>query len=83
MRRCVSCREIKNKSELLRVVRKSDEIFEIDFTGNADGRGAYICKNLTCANNNKKRKYLDKSFKSKVPIDIYEKIISVIDDIDE
>ncbi len=80
MRRCVSCREIKNKSELLRIVKKSAEDFEIDFTGNADGRGAYICKNLTCANNNKKRKQLDKSFKLKVPIDIYDKIISAIDD---
>ena len=83
MRRCVSCREIKNKSELLRIVRKSDEDFEIDFTGKANGRGAYICKNSVCANNNKKRKQLDKSFKMKVPADIYDKIILAIDDNNE
>lgn len=80
MRRCISCREIKNKSEMLRIVKKSDEIFELDFSGNSDGRGAYVCKNLICANNNKKRKNLDRSFKMKVPADIYDKIISAVDE---
>lgn len=79
MRRCVSCREIKHKSEMLRVVKKSDEIFELDFGGKADGRGAYICKNSACANNNKKRKNFDRSFKLKVPAEVYDEIISAIE----
>lgn len=79
MRRCVSCREIKNKSNFLRIVKKTAEDFEIDFTGNADGRGAYICKNLKCATDAKKRRQFDKSFKKKVPDEIYDKIISVIE----
>lgn len=83
MRRCVSCRQIFNKSELLRVVRISDKDFEVDFSGKAQGRGAYICKNSTCAANAKKRRQFDKSFKMKIPDDIYEKIISAIDDKNE
>lgn len=79
MRRCVSCREVKHKSELLRIVKNSDENFEIDLSGKMQGRGAYICKSVICANNAKKRKQLDKSFKKNIPAEVYEKIISVIE----
>ena len=80
MRRCVSCRNVFPKSELLRVVRTPDEKFEIDFIGKAQGRGAYICKNSDCATNAKKRRQFDKSFKTKIPDEIYEKIISAVSD---
>ena len=80
MRRCVSCRNIFHKSELLRVVKTPDGNFEIDFTGKSNGRGAYVCKSLTCATNAKKRRQFDKSFKTKVSDDIYEKIIAAVND---
>ena len=38
MRRCVVCRQVRHKSELLRVV-KSAENFSFDETGKAPGRG--------------------------------------------
>ncbi len=79
MRRCVSCRKIFHKSEFLRVVKTPDKNFEIDFSGKAQGRGAYICKSPDCAANAKKRRQFDRSFKQKVPDELYEKIISVID----
>ena len=78
MRRCVNCREVKNKSELLRVVRTPEGNFTIDFTGKANGRGAYICKNEICAAETKKRRKLDKSFKAALPADIYDKIIEAV-----
>lgn len=81
MRRCVSCREIKRKEELLRVVKTSDEKFFLDFSGKAQGRGAYICKNPTCAATAKKRRQLDRSFKKNVPAEIYDKIISAVENI--
>lgn len=83
IRRCVSCRKNFQKSELLRVVKTPDENFEIDLSGKAQGRGAYICKSSACAENAKKRRQFDKSFKIKVPDEIYEKIISVIDNKNE
>lgn len=79
MRRCVSCREVKRKEELLRVVKISDANFQLDLSGKAQGRGAYICKNLNCATNAKKRRGFDKSFKKNVPAEIYDKIISAVE----
>lgn len=78
MRRCVSCRKIFHKSEFLRIVRNIDGNFEIDIKGNAQGRGAYICKSPACAENAKKRRQFDKSFKTKIPDEIYEKVICEI-----
>lgn len=78
MRRCVSCRESKHKSELLRIVRTPEGTFQIDFTGKANGRGAYICKDENCAAETKKRRKLDKSFKSALPAEIYEQIIEAV-----
>ena len=78
MRRCVNCRESKHKSELLRIVRTPEGNFEIDFTGKANGRGAYICKNEKCAAETQKRRKLDKSFKTALPAEIYEQIIEAV-----
>ena len=75
LRMCMVCREMKNKENLIRVVKnKSWEIF-IDKTKKADGRGAYICENC-CTEKLKKLKSLNKAFKCVVPDEIYDKIIT-------
>lgn len=73
MRRCVACRQVRHKSELLRVVKASDTI-SIDVTGKASGRGAYVCKSSECAELIKKRRSLDRVFKVKVPNELYDMI---------
>lgn len=78
MRRCVNCRESKHKSELLRVVRTPEGTFKIDFTGKANGRGAYICKNEKCAAENRKRRKLDKAFKTQLPAELYDEILAAV-----
>lgn len=78
MRRCVNCRESKHKSELLRVVRTPDGEFKIDFTGKANGRGAYVCKTETCAAETRKRRKLDKAFKGALPAQIYDDILMAV-----
>lgn len=78
MRRCVNCREIKHKSEMLRIVRTPEGNFIIDFTRKANGRGAYICKNEICAAETKKRRKLDKSFKTALPAEVYDEIIDAV-----
>ena len=77
MRRCVVCRQVRHKSELLRVV-KSAENFSFDETGKAPGRGAYVCKSSECAASLKKRRNFDKIFKVKLPSEIYEKICATV-----
>ena len=43
LRMCVVCRQMKEKSELLRVTKNGGE-FSVDVSGKLPGRGAYICK---------------------------------------
>lgn len=73
MRRCIVCRNVKHKSELLRVVKSTDE-FSIDITGKQDGRGAYVCKSQDCVASLMKRRNLDKVFKTKLPDKLYDMI---------
>ena len=46
LRRCLSCRQLAPKSQLLRVVRLPDD--EIRVASEADGRGAYIHDHQDC-----------------------------------
>ena len=71
-RRCVGCREMKNKTELVRIVRNADESsFAVDDTGKAAGRGAYICKNAECFKKAAKSGGFERSFKQKIPKEVY------------
>ena len=49
-RTCVGCREVQGKRQLLRVVRQVEGHVQIDPTGKAPGRGAYIHAQLSCWN---------------------------------
>ena len=43
MRKCVGCGEMKNKKEMIRVLKTTEEDFVLDATGKKNGRGAYLC----------------------------------------
>ena len=55
-RKCAGCGELKDKKELIRVVRTPEGEFRIDTTGKAAGRGAYICRKKECLEAAKKNK---------------------------
>ena len=75
LRMCCVCRQMKQKDQLIRVVKnKENEIF-IDESKKADGRGAYVCNEQECLNKLKKVKGLNKAFKGNVPEEIYEELI--------
>lgn len=76
LRKCTGCQEMKNKKELIRIVKSEDGSFLIDNTGKKAGRGAYICKNIECLEKAVKSKGLEHSFKTSVPKDVYEKLKS-------
>lgn len=48
MRQCLGCREMKPKTELIRIVSDASGETHIDLTGKANGRGAYICPQEIC-----------------------------------
>jgi uncharacterized protein len=47
-RTCISCRQVRPKRELIRVVRTSLGHVELDATGKKSGRGAYLCAKRSC-----------------------------------
>lgn len=71
LRKCIVCSERKDKRDLMRVVKNKDEEVFVDSTGKANGRGAYICKNIKCLNSAKKNNKLSRALKVKVQESIY------------
>ncbi len=65
-RRCIGCRTSFSKASLIRIVKKSDGEVIIDKNGKADGRGAYICKDMSCIEKAFKKNQLEYSFKIKI-----------------
>ena len=47
-RTCVSCRQVKTKGEMIRLVRIGEGKVEVDSSGKKSGRGAYLCNSLKC-----------------------------------
>lgn len=79
MRKCVGCQEMKNKRELLRVLKTSEDEFMIDATGKKNGRGAYLCFSKECFEKAVKCKGLERSFKQSIPKEVYEKLEKELD----
>lgn len=69
-RMCVGCREMKNKKELIRVVRSPEGDIQIDVTGKKAGRGAYVCPHLECFNKAVKSKSLQKALNNEISSEI-------------
>lgn len=72
MRKCVGCQEMKSKKEMMRVLKTSENTFELDMTGKKNGRGAYVCCSKECLEKAMKNKGLERSFKQAIPKDVYE-----------
>lgn len=74
LRMCIACKEMKNKRDLLRIVKDKDGKIFVDLTGKSNGRGAYVCKDLECLQKLKKQKALNKAFKCLVPDEVFGQI---------
>ncbi|MBQ6898671.1 MAG: YlxR family protein [Clostridia bacterium] len=80
MRKCTGCNEMKEKRELVRIVRDPEGNISVDLTGKKSGRGAYICKDKKCLMKAQKAKRLEKAFECDVPDEIYERLEGEITD---
>ena len=74
LRMCLSCRELKEKKAMLRVVKNAEGKIFIDFSSKASGRGAYVCDNPDCIKKLRKQRILNKVFSCAVEEDIYAAI---------
>ncbi len=79
LRKCTGCQEMKNKKELVRIVKTDENTYIIDATGKKPGRGAYICPNIECLEKAKKTKGLERSFKSAVPNEVYQQLFNELE----
>lgn len=59
-RMCVGCREMKDKRELIRVVRSPEGELSIDPIGKKPGRGAYVCREAACLKRAIKQRQLER-----------------------
>ncbi|MCY6483932.1 YlxR family protein [Clostridium aestuarii] len=73
-RMCTGCSEMKPKKELIRIVKNKEGEISIDLTGKKPGRGAYICKDVSCLEASFKSKRLDKNLQCKIGSEIYDKL---------
>ena len=74
VRKCVGCGEMKEKKDLIRIIKNTDGEILLDATGKANGRGAYICKSAECLKKAAKNRGLERSLKSQIPGDVLERI---------
>lgn len=72
MRMCLGCHEMKPKAQLVRIVRDKDGNVSLDLTGKANGRGAYICKDVQCLKKARKTNAVDRALSAKVSDEIYD-----------
>ncbi len=78
MRKCIVTNEHWPKKELIRVVRTPDNTVVVDLTGKANGRGAYLKKQLEVIEMARKKKILDKHLEIEVNDEIYEELLKHI-----
>lgn len=83
MRQCTGCREMKNKKDMIRVVKTADDQILLDLTGKQNGRGAYVCKNEECLQKAMKTKGLERSLKTRIPEDVFAELVEEMKKIEE
>ncbi len=80
MRLCTGCQEMKPKKELVRVVKPKEGEIALDLTGRANGRGAYICRNLACLQSARKARRFERAFACKIPDEVYDRMEEALQD---
>ena len=63
---------MKNKKDLIRVVRSPEGEISLDFKGKKPGRGAYVCPDGACLAKAKKSRALERAFSTAVPPEVYD-----------
>ena len=71
-RQCVGCRTMKEKRELIRVVKTPEGEIVLDVTGKKSGRGAYVCPDMQCLKKARKSRALERAFELSIPEEVYD-----------
>lgn len=79
MRRCIASGEMMPKKELVRIVRNSEGIAEIDPTGKVNGRGAYITLEPTLVEKAWKAHLFERQLEIEIPDSFYQELLAYVD----
>lgn len=79
MRSCIVTKEKYPKKELIRIVRTPEGEIIIDEIGKANGRGAYLKKDIEVINKAQNTKILNRVLEVEVPENIYEELKKIIE----
>ena len=71
---CVSCRQLKSKQDLIRVVLDEEMGLIIDSSYKIQKRGVYVCKDIKCILGLKKANKLGRQFGVEVDKLFYQKL---------
>lgn len=78
MRRCVATGERLPKKELLRVIRTPEGEIKIDYTGKANGHGAYLKKDPAAVETARKKGSLQKELGIQIPDAFWEELMHAV-----
>jgi uncharacterized protein len=68
-RRCMSCRTLKHRSSLMRIVRQaSTGGIQLD---QGMGRSAYLCPTAACLQQAQRKKRIERSLRTAIPEQVY------------
>lgn len=73
-RRCTGCGEHFPKRELIRVVRTPEGEIVLDLIGKRSGRGAYVCKSVSCLKKARQKQRLAASLECTIPDEVYARL---------
>ena len=68
-RTCVGCRQKRLQKDMIRIARSQDGEFRVDTGGiRNEGRGCYLCPDVTCLDAGKKRRVFSRALGRDLPV---------------
>ena len=72
VRKCIGCQEMKNKKDMMRILKTTENEIVLDTTGKKNGRGAYICPSMACLNAAIKNRGIERSLNVSIPKEVID-----------
>ena len=81
-RTCIGCGEIREKRDLIRILRTPGGEYTVDVTGRQNGRGAYLCRSRECLEKAIRSHSLERSFRAAVPPEVTDRLREELSSLD-
>ncbi len=78
-RKCVGCEVMKNKKDLIRIVRSPEGEVALDRTGKMQGRGAYVCPDRECIMKAWKGHRLERALEKNISEETYKSLLEELE----